>query len=452
MADHREYRRRRYFDQLFKQHTDWASEPPWDDATAEGADPEDQVIYKRGRIVTRVDPARRADIDSALNEFEFSPDDDATGLQFGADVVVYSGPFTADVPSIVRQLAPKFGDSSDPLGHRIAPEYVFVAQQTVHPAEDPESTEPLPPVDSGENAPGHGKRIAVIDTGLADEQSRPYAPPEVVYADPTRDVDALLGTRGPLLGPAAGHGSFISDLIHRVAPGVRVINLKVAEPDGACTEEGIVNAIRRSLESEPDIVNLSLGMYAFRISPSRRSLLAAAGEEPDELAVADIWRSERWTVPPIMLQAAIEGLLQRDIVVVASAGNSNSIDPMYPAAYRGVVGVAAVDREGRRCSFSDYGDWVTASARGNHLKAMYVFGDEDPYYESDGRPDTFDGWADWAGTSFSAPLVAAEIALEMAQSSLNGPAAIAAVLNRAQDAPDWGCGKWVRPNLPGQVT
>jgi hypothetical protein len=59
-------------------------------------------------------------------------------------------------------------------------------------------------------------------------------------------------------------------------------------------------------------------------------------------------------------------LLQRvdRTVVVAAAGNDATGRPTYPAVLPGVVGIGAVDREGRPAPFSNYGPWVRASSLG----------------------------------------------------------------------------------------
>ena len=297
---------------------------------------------------------------------------------------------------------------------------------------------------------GDGVTIAVVDSGLAGARGP--------------DNDALWGNAKPAprsgdpsaqyyLGPAAGHGTFISDLIHQVSPGASVVNIKVAGPDGGCTERMIVDRIRRAMSLHPQIVNLSLGMYGLRLrdladyDPDKRdddvdTASGSGGASEDE----------RGTVAPILLQAAIEELLAREIVVVASAGNCDSTDEMYPAAFPGVIGVAALTADRRRWDHSNFGPWVRASARGTHLCARFVKGDEDPAFETDGRPEHFIGLAEWSGTSFAAPLVAAQIAaVADLKRGVSVPAAAQQVL-RGRPAPDWGCGAYVHVRLPGQQT
>ena len=65
--------------------------------------------------------------------------------------------------------------------------------------------------------------------------------------------------------------------------------------------------------------------------------------------------------PPPMA-GAIRRLL-RTAVVVASAGNDSTSRPYYPAALPGVIGVGAVDADGR-AAFSNFGSWVDACTPG----------------------------------------------------------------------------------------
>ena len=247
--------------------------------------------------------------------------------------------------------------------------------------------------------------------------------------------DSLFGNRANptapgtyYLGPCAGHGTFVSDLLKQVAPGTDVVNYRVAGPDGVATERTIVRQMTDARNTDqPDIMNMSFGMYAFRVGP-------------------------QVTVPPILLGPAVHDAMQHGVAIVASAGNSNSTDRMYPAAFNDVIGVAALDCEGRRCGFSNFGSWVRASARGLRMRSAYVCGTEDPIYETDNNPDTFVGWAEWSGTSFAVPLVAASIAIVMSAAGLDALNATRVLLAMGNPAQDWGCGKWIRPYVPSIST
>ena len=150
---------------------------------------------------------------------------------------------------------------------------------------------------------------------------------------------------------------------------------KVLDPTGIGDEFSIALELA---ETKALVVNLSLGGYTL-----------------DDL-------------PPVALQAAVEALWP-DRVVVAAAGNNASDRPFWPAAFKHVISVGAVDsRNGAvsRAAFSNYGSWVDVWAPGVDLVSTYV----DGRWATAGHVVRFEGWARWSGTSFAAPLVAATIA------------------------------------------
>jgi gliding motility-associated-like protein len=53
-------------------------------------------------------------------------------------------------------------------------------------------------------------------------------------------------------------------------------------------------------------------------------------------------------------------------VVLFAAGNQGSSNRYYPQAYPEVTAVAAIGHDGKRASYSNYGDWVDISAPGGH--------------------------------------------------------------------------------------
>jgi subtilisin family serine protease len=111
------------------------------------------------------------------------------------------------------------------------------------------------------------------------------------------------------------------------------------------------------------------------------------------------------TPPP--LSAFIDKYVTPATVLVAAAGNEGSCRPYYPAALPDVVAVGALDSAGRAW-FSNFGPWVDACAPGVDVVSTYF-----SFVESTGPGRTYEGWAAWSGTSFSAPKIAAAIAQDM---------------------------------------
>jgi len=87
----------------------------------------------------------------------------------------------------------------------------------------------------------------------------------------------------------------------------------------------------------------------------------------------------------------------RGAILVGSAGNAYSADPLYPAAHDAVISVAAVNREGVKLEQSSYGGTVDILAPGMGVASASTEAD--------------DSYASRDGTSFSAAMVAGAIAL-----------------------------------------
>lgn len=123
------------------------------------------------------------------------------------------------------------------------------------------------------------------------------------------------------------------------------------------------------------------------------------------------------------LKEAIERAVKADVIVVAPAGNEESVGhgvnlntkPIYPACYKDdakkplVVGVAATDAIDQKAVFSGYGnDCVALAAPGISFYSTSVFA---PTQNLPGKPfnQYYDGY--WSGTSVAVPLVSGALAL-----------------------------------------
>jgi subtilisin family serine protease len=139
-------------------------------------------------------------------------------------------------------------------------------------------------------------------------------------------------------------------------------------------------------------------------------------------------------MPPPAFEAF---LAKRDpeSILVAAAGNNSQGRPFWPAAFKHVIAVGAVDnRNGQlqRAPFSNFGSWVDCCAPGVEIRSTYVTGEwrlEAP--GSDGSMEKLTGWACWSGTSFATPHVTAAIAARMQSDGLTPRQAAHAVLAEA---------------------
>jgi hypothetical protein len=245
---------------------------------------------------------------------------------------------------------------------------------------------------------GPAIRVAVVDTGWPVAQSRldeeyngqggvtvsgnPGLENGKLGMNPGDASDEPDTDKDDYLDPVAGHGMFIAGLLLQYAPGVSVKVVSALTTYGDGNEWSISRKINELVRDAipPHIINLSFGTYA--------------AEKPDRLA------------------EAITSATRRGIVVVASAGNDGTSRPTYPAAYAGVVSVGALGPDGP-ATFSNWGEWVRASAPGVDVASGFWTFNGKTSGEAGGDADEYAGWALWSGTSFSAPIVAAALAREL---------------------------------------
>ena len=106
--------------------------------------------------------------------------------------------------------------------------------------------------------------------------------------------------------------------------------------------------------------------------------------------------------PSDLLLDAILDARKRGITVVAAVGNDGTeTSPQFPSSSEEVMAVAAIELTGHKASFSNFGSHVDVCAPGVRLISTFPGNREGDY-------------ARWSGTSFAAPLAAAEAALVIA--------------------------------------
>jgi serine protease len=99
-------------------------------------------------------------------------------------------------------------------------------------------------------------------------------------------------------------------------------------------------------------------------------------------------------------QSIIDYAIERGVAVVAAAGNDGDDSLVYPAAYRGVLGVGEVDATDRISNISAYGSHVD----------IYVQGRKNIVTEY-----TIDYSSNTSGTSYSAPVISGAVGLIRAE-------------------------------------
>jgi subtilisin family serine protease len=268
---------------------------------------------------------------------------------------------------------------------------------------------------------GAGIQVSVVDTGFD---------PKLAASTPwLHGVDGEPESYDPdHLGPYAGHGTFAAGVIRLMAPQSGVYVHSFLPHGGAIFESDMVAALQRALADHPDVVSMSAGTY------TRGDL--------GMLAFRVLW----------------ENFAPKGCVLVAAAGNEGDRKPFFPAADWYAVGVGALDPDGGRAAYSNFGRWIDCYALGTEHINAFPYGTYD--YEQapmKGQSAKFDhGLATWSGTSFATPLVAGVIAARMTWSGENGQQAAQSVLALARNnaavaigavvqpwmacRPEWGCG------------
>ena len=280
----------------------------------------------------------------------------------------------------------------------VSPNHAYVTDQNRHfwPAALPEPTAAAVP--SAEGDAGQGVVVGVLDTGVVRGAFDDRVRPDPNDYDPGVVGDVIENGQG-------GHGTFVAWQVLRVAPGATI------DPEATCDGHGVTNDVEIAADlgeigSRARIVNLSLGGYT-----------------QDNLPPPALARS----------LAACQARHGDDVVFVASAGNDGTSQPSWPAAFKHVIAVAAVDRDRDPAPFSNHGSWVDCCALGVDIDDFYVDGSLDL---PDGTHRRFDGKARWSGTSFAAPRVSGAIAAKLATGvTTSARVAAAMVLAEARHLP-----------------
>ena len=299
----------------------------------------------------------------------------------------------------------------------VTPEHLFYVTPSVSPcpATEPEEVAPGIPPDPALPSPflpagaadGRGVKVVVLDVGWSE------APAAYWLDGVTGDPEDAFFPSG-MIRPYAGHGTFIAGVLRAIARNVEVVVKSYFTSVGAMWEFDLAEALDEVLDLAPDIISLSAGTRT------------------------------RFDLPALGLDVFVQTRLNRvnGLVLVAAAGNENTRDYFWPAAFPEVVGVGALADNGRdRASFSNFGGWVDVYAPGENLVNAFLTGS----YECTEPPNTgqvraFTGMARWSGTSFATPLVAALVAGRMSLTGESARQSADALLAFALTQPSPGVG------------
>ncbi|MEU6991419.1 type VII secretion-associated serine protease mycosin [Streptomyces sp. NPDC046465] len=229
---------------------------------------------------------------------------------------------------------------------------------------------------------GKGVRVAVIDTGVDTKNPQLKAAVDASRGRnflPAKNGKGEKVDRGKANGTTdrVGHGTRVAGIIAArpakgtgfvgLAPDATIIPITQNDAEGNGTAATLAKAIDHAVDADADVINIS------------QDTANAAEPAPE-------------------LKRAVDRALDRRRVVVASAGNDGlggNIKKTYPASYKGVLAVAASDRNNERAAFSQSGDFVDVAAPGVDMISTVPGG----------------GHCADSGTSFAAPYVAGLAAL-----------------------------------------
>ncbi|MFH0945119.1 MAG: S8 family serine peptidase [Planctomycetota bacterium] len=173
-----------------------------------------------------------------------------------------------------------------------------------------------------------------------------------IDSDPT-DPFVSLGTHGThvtgILAAASGNGIGVA----------------------GCTQAGLVMPVRVLGQQGGSDFDISQGILYAAGLPNASGLLPPQSAQVINMSLGGPNSSA-------ILWQAVRDAVAAGVVVVAAAGNFNSAQPMYPAAYPEVIAVAATDAVDGRAYYSSYGDHVDLAAPG---------GDQTADRNGDGVPD-----------------------------------------------------------------
>lgn len=190
-----------------------------------------------------------------------------------------------------------------------------------------------------------------------------------------------------------------------LAPNVELYVYKVTNSSNGYEFGAIQNALMDAKTLGLDVINMSFQSYEHAVSYNGSSMGASSGCS---------------TILSYYLNQAYNA----GITLVGAAGNYNTSEPSYPGSNSNVINVGSLNSTGTgKAGFSNYGSTIDLVAPG------YV-------HVADEANNT--AYTDTSGTSFSAPLVTAAIALYKQKNPSATPAQIETALYASCDPIDSG--------------
>lgn len=234
---------------------------------------------------------------------------------------------------------------------------------------------------------GQGAKVCVVDTGIDYKHSDLKVAGGWNAITKTDDFMDDHGHGTHVSGTIAGQGQVLArTTITGVSPEAELYGVKVLDAQGSGTFDDVIAGMQWCVQNKMDVASMSLG--------------ADQGNES--------------------LKAAVDAMVQGNVVLVAAAGNSGDDgsggDTVgFPAGYPGAIAVAASDKADAVAYFSSRGKAVAVIAPGVNVLSLAPAG----------------GTATMDGTSMATPHVSGLAALLISAKHLHGYAAVRAALLKA---------------------
>ncbi len=233
---------------------------------------------------------------------------------------------------------------------------------------------------------GDGVVVAVLDTGVQLDHpalSSWLVPGrDVVQGDglPADTSNGLDDDGDGTIDEGAGHGTHVAGIVHQVAPGARIMPVRVLDDEGSGSLWQAAEGILWAASHGAQVINTSFGTHG------------SAG----------------------VLKDAVAQVTAGGVLVVGAAGNDGKDRTMYPAAADGALAVASVGPGDVASTFTNRGRWIDVSAPGETIHSAFAF--------------PAGSWAANSGTSMATPFVTGEAALVLARRPAATPAEVTRVI------------------------
>jgi Subtilase family len=210
----------------------------------------------------------------------------------------------------------------------------YAYQRPVNQASSSAPLSSLFPIDPKPVSAADQITVALVDTAIQplEGKMKDFVLPSVSVSGGVSDVSSDAPTH------ATSMAQTLLNSLARTAQAddagkVRVLPVDIYGGKETTTTFEVAQGLYRAIQANANVINLSLG---------------GTGDSP---------------VVEYLLQSA----RQKNILVFASAGNTPTTDPTYPAASPNVIAVTASDWNGNLAPYANRGDFVEVKAPGNSL-------------------------------------------------------------------------------------